>query len=225
MCGRFTLYVSYSELVERFAAAGSAFPESDYAASYNIAPTQQVVAVINDGSKNRLGHLKWGLIPRWADDPKIGSRLINARAETVAEKPSFREAFRKRRCLIPADSFYEWQKTDNGKKPMRIRLKGEEVFALAGLWETWVFPEGERIHSCTAITTKPNSLMAGIHDRMPVILPREREQEWLDPENRDADALLALLAPYDAGRMEAYEVSSAVNSPKNNSPELIVPFC
>ncbi|SIT83819.1 SOS response-associated peptidase [Edaphobacillus lindanitolerans] len=224
MCGRFTLYVPYAELIERFSAT-AAIVESDYEASYNIAPSQQVVAVINDGNRNRLGKLKWGLIPRWADDPKIGSRLINARAETVADKPSFREAFKRRRCLIPADSFYEWKKADGQKKPMRIRLKGEEVFGIAGLWETWVSPDGEKVHSCTAITTKPNGLMAEIHDRMPVILPKEKEALWLDPGNRDTEALRELLVPFDAARMEAYEVSPGVNSPKNNGPELIVPYC
>ncbi|MET3574574.1 SOS response-associated peptidase [Bhargavaea ullalensis] len=224
MCGRFTLYVAYSDLIERF-GAGFAMPESDYSASYNVAPSQQVIAVINDGEQNRLGKLKWGLIPGWANDPKIGNRLINARAETLADKPSFRTAFQKRRCLIPADSFYEWKKTDGEKKPMRIRMKNEDVFGIAGLWETWVSPEGGKVHTCTAITTRPNPLMAEIHDRMPVILPRDKEQEWLDPNNRDTDSLRKLLVPFDADKMEAYEVSPEVNSPKNNGPALIVPFC
>ncbi|MCM3743692.1 SOS response-associated peptidase [Sporosarcina luteola] len=224
MCGRFTLFAPYYEIIDRFDIE-SAFSESDYIPSYNIAPSQQVVAVINDGRKNRLGHLRWGLIPPWAKDEKIGYKMINARAETVAEKPSFRKAFQKQRCILPADSFYEWQKKDGEKIPMRIRLKNDELFAIAGLWESWKSPDGQVIHTCTAITTAPNELMKPIHDRMPVILNREDEAAWLDPRNDDMDFLGNMLRSFDEKQMDAYSVSSAVNSPKNNEANLIVPVC
>ena len=224
MCGRFTLFAPYYEIIDRFDIE-SAFAENDYIPSYNIAPSQQVVAIINDGRKNRLGHLRWGLIPPWAKDEKIGYKMINARAETVAEKPSFRKAFQKQRCIIPADSFYEWKKEDGKKIPMRIKLKTDELFAIAGLWESWKSPEGKVIHTCTAITTKPNDLMKPIHDRMPVILKREDEAAWLDPRKNDVDFLGNMLLPFDEGQMDAYSVSSAVNSPKNNEESLIVPIC
>lgn len=224
MCGRFTLFAPYFEIIERF-DIGVAFQESDYFPSYNIAPSQQVVAIINDGKKNRLGHLRWGLIPSWSKDEKTGYKMINARAETVSEKPSFRNAFKKKRCLIPADSFYEWQKVDDGKVPLRIKLKSDELFAIAGLWESWVSTDGSIIHSCTAITTVPNELIKPIHNRMPVILKREHEAAWLDPKNEDIEFLNNLLIPFDEKQMEAYFVSSAVNSPKNNGKSLIIEMC
>lgn len=224
MCGRFTLFAPYYEIIDRFTIE-SAFPESDYMPSYNIAPSQQVVAIINDGSKNRLGRLRWGLIPPWAKDEKIGYKMINARAETVAEKPSFRKAFQKQRCIIPADSFYEWQRKDGAKIPMRIKLKNDELFAIAGLWESWKSPDGKVIHTCTAITTEPNALVRPIHNRMPVILKREDESAWLDPRNDNVDFLGNMLLPFDERQMDAYSVSSAVNSPKNNEESLILPVC
>ncbi|WP_252502563.1 SOS response-associated peptidase [Sporosarcina sp. Marseille-Q4943] len=224
MCGRFTLFAPYYEIIDRFDIE-SAFSENDYIPSYNIAPSQQVAAIINDGHKNRLGHLRWGLIPPWAKDEKIGYKMINARAETVAEKPSFRKAFQKKRCILPADSFYEWQRKDGEKIPMRIKLKNDELFAIAGLWESWESPNGTVIHTCTAITTEPNELVKPIHDRMPVILRREDEAAWLDLRNDDVDFLGNMLRPFDEKQMEAYSVSSAVNSPKNNEESLIVPVC
>ena len=224
MCGRFTLFAPYYEIVERF-TVGSALPEREYTPSYNIAPSQKVVAIINDGSRNRLGLLRWGLIPHWAKDEKIGYKMINARAETVAEKPSYRQAFRKRRCILPADSFYEWKRKDGQKIPIRIKLKNDGLFGIAGLWESWLSPDGTLIHTCTAITTEPNELMKSIHDRMPVILKREEEAAWLDPHNDDIDFLGNMLKPFDEEQMEAYKVSSAVNSPKNNGESLIVPVC
>lgn len=224
MCGRFTLFAPYYEIIDRFDIE-SAFSESDYIPSYNIAPSQQVVAIINDGRKNRLGHLRWGLIPPWAKDEKIGYKMINARAETVAEKPSFRQAFRKQRCILPADSFYEWQRKDGEKIPMRIKMKNDELFAIAGLWEAWKSPEGKVIYTCTAITTGPNDLMQPIHDRMPVILKREDEAAWLDPRNDTVNFLGNMLRPFDENQMDAYSVSPAVNSPKNNEVSLILPVC
>ncbi|MDN4606953.1 SOS response-associated peptidase [Sporosarcina highlanderae] len=224
MCGRFTLFAPYYEIMDRFRIE-AAFEESDYMPSYNIAPSQQVVAIINDGEKNRMGHLRWGLIPPWAKDEKIGYKMINARAETVAEKTSYRKAFSKQRCIIPADSFYEWQRKDGEKVPMRIKLKTDELFAIAGLWETWKSPDGKLIHTCTAITTEPNELVKPIHNRMPVILNKEDEGIWLDPKNTDVQSLGNLLKPFDKDQMDAYIVSSAVNSPKNNEESLILPVC
>lgn len=166
MCGRFTLFTDIEEIKERFDIQGS-FDE-EYQFSYNIAPSQSVLSVINDGVRNRLGYLRWGLIPFWAKDEKAGYKMINARAETIAEKASFRNAYKKKRCLIVADSFYEWKKTPERKIPMRIKLKNHAPFGMAGLWESWKSPEGISIYSCSVITTVPNELMTSIHDRMPV---------------------------------------------------------
>ncbi|TWT16086.1 SOS response-associated peptidase [Planomicrobium sp. CPCC 101079] len=221
MCGRYSLFTDYAAILERFDIEEVSLDESAYSPNYNIAPSQQVIAVVNDGTKNRLGLLKWGLIPPWAKDPKIGYKMINARAETAAEKPSFRNAFKKKRCLIVADSFYEWRRVDEQKTPMRIKMKSEEPFAFAGLWESWKSPDGKTVNTCSILTTKPNDLMAAIHDRMPVVLSKEAEKVWLDPSVQDPEVLSGLLKPFDAKQMEAYEVSPAVNSPKNNGPELI----
>ncbi|WP_412055474.1 SOS response-associated peptidase [Bacillus inaquosorum] len=158
----------------------------------------------------------------WAKDEKIGYKMINARAETLSEKPSFRKPLVSKRCIIPADSFYEWKRLDPKTKiPMRIKLKSSNLFAFAGLYEKWNTPQGNPLYTCTIITTKPNELMEDIHDRMPVILTDENEKEWLNPKNTDLDYLQSLLQPYDPNDMKAYQVSSLVNSPKNNSPELI----
>ncbi|WP_033542592.1 SOS response-associated peptidase [Planococcus sp. CAU13] len=221
MCGRFALYADYKMILERFDIDQASFEEEEYEPSYNIAPSQQVAAVISDGSSNRLGKLQWGLIPPWAKEAKIGYKMINARAETAAEKPSYRNAFKKKRCLIIADSFYEWRKEETGKKPMLIKMKSDEPFAFAGLWESWKSPEGETVYSCSILTTSPNNVMESIHDRMPVILSKEAEKIWLDPDVQDIGLLESLLKPFDAAEMEAYEVSDQVNSPKNNTPELI----
>jgi putative SOS response-associated peptidase YedK len=220
MCGRFSLFANFREIEERFGEA--TFEEDEYEESYNIAPSQMVLSVINDGVKNRLGYLKWGLVPSWAKDSKVGFKMINARAETVHEKPSFREAFKKKRCLIVADSFYEWKRTENRKVPMRIKMKNNELFAMAGLWESWKSPSGELVHTCTILTTAPNDLMSTIHDRMPVILKQADEQSWLNPEVKTIDELKPFLIPLENGLLEAYEVSDKVNSPKNNDSDLIV---
>ncbi|MGG1446421.1 SOS response-associated peptidase [Bacillus subtilis] len=189
---------------------------------FYVAPSQNILAIINDGSNNRLGKLRWGLIPPWAKDEKIGYKMINARAETITEKPAFRKPLVSKRCIIPADSFYEWKRLDPKTKiPMRIKLKSSNLFAFAGLYEKWNTPVGNPLYTCTIITTKPNELMEDIHDRMPVILTDENEKQWLNPKNTDPDYLQSLLLPYDADDMEAYQVSSLVNSPKNNSSELI----
>ncbi|TDL80210.1 SOS response-associated peptidase [Peribacillus frigoritolerans] len=224
MCGRYTLFAEYADLVDRF-QIGAAIEEDEYVYSYNIAPSHEVLSVINDGTQNRMGFLKWGLIPPFAKDEKIGYKTINARAETLADKPSFRNAFRKKRCLVLADSFYEWKRQAGGKTPMRIKLKTGEPFGMAGLWETWKSPTGKTIYSCTVITTEPNKLMSSIHDRMPVILKPEDEARWLDPSIHDPDDLHPFLKPFDETQMEAFEVSSEVNSPKNNGVHLIREIC
>ncbi|MCQ6280400.1 SOS response-associated peptidase [Bacillus sp. EB600] len=225
MCGRFTLFANYNDIIDRFDIQ-AAIQEELYLPSYNIAPSNSVLSVINDGTKNRLGFLRWGLIPPWAKDEKIGYKLINARAETLIVKPSFRDAYKKRRCIVIADSFYEWKRNQNKTKtPMRIKLKSNKLFAMAGLWERWKSPEGNTIYSCTVITTAPNELMKDIHDRMPVILRPENEKVWLNPVINELNSLNHLLEPLPEEMMEAYEVSSLVNSPKNNSPNLIQQIC
>lgn len=222
MCGRFTLTSDIDFVITRFNISGK-FGKDDYKLRYNIAPSQPVLSIINDGSINRAGYLKWGLVPTWASDPKIGYKMINARAETLAEKPSFKTAFKKRRCLVIADSFYEWTHEGKNKKPMRIKLKNSEPFSMAGLWERWTAQDGQVINSCTIITTAPNKLMSDIHDRMPVILNHEDEQIWLDPSIKDTKYLNHFLVPYDENLMDYYEVSPAVNSPRNDFEELIKP--
>ncbi|WP_042455482.1 SOS response-associated peptidase [Neobacillus dielmonensis] len=225
MCGRFTLTATVDELIDRFDIQAF-LDEQNYVQSYNIAPSQSVLAVINDGKTNRMGFLKWGLVPSWAKDPSISYKLINARAETLREKPSFRQAYQKRRCLIVADSFYEWKRhEDKSKTPMRIKLKTGDLFGMAGLWEHWKSPNGESVFSCSVVTTAPNELMSTIHDRMPVILKQEDEKIWLNPAANDLDDLQRLLVPFDPNAMEAYQVSPLVNSPKNNSIELIQKIC
>lgn len=225
MCGRFTLTASIEEILNRFDIEAFLEQES-YLPNYNVAPSQSVLAIINNGSINKMGYLRWGLIPPWAKDMKIGHKMINARAETLTEKPSFRNAYRNKRCLIVADSFYEWKRGGtNSKTPMRIKLKNDELFGMAGLWEQWISPEGKAFYTCSVITTAPNELMESIHNRMPVILKPEDEKRWLDPTIINSKELNHLLAPFDANLMEAYEVAPLVNSPINNSIELIQKIC
>lgn len=221
MCGRFTLTVEEQVIEKLYKITNSI--SGEYHQRYNIAPSQTILTIMNDGTNNRAGYLKWGLIPFWAKDPKIGYKMINARAETLQEKASFKYAYKKRRCLILADGFYEWKRDGSEKKPMRITLKENNVFAMAGLWEKWTSPAEETIHSCTIVTTKPNELMQNIHDRMPVILTKESEKLWLDRSMVDPYILQEALQPYDAKEMIAYEVSSLVNSPRNEGEELIMP--
>ena len=165
--------------------------------------------------------MRWGLIPFWAKDPKIGARMINARAETVAEKPAFRNALKKRRCLVLADGYYEWQKTPTGKRPFRIVMRSGEPFAIAGLWETWKDPQGNVVPSCSIITTAANDFLSPIHNRMPVILPRETEEMWLNSDLEEASALTDILISYPGDGMDAYEVSTMVNYARNDGPEVI----
>ena len=219
MCGRYTLRTPVEKLAEEFGFDASSV---ELPPNYNVAPTQEVAAVLSEGGERRLELLRWGLIPSWADDPGIGSRMINARAETAPEKPSFRRAFRERRCLIPADGFYEWKRMNGAKQPFYIRMKEGRPFAFAGLWEGWKDNGGPEIRSCAILTTRPNALAGEIHDRMPVILPAGSYDAWLDPE-AEKEELVALLAPYPEAEMEAYPVSRFVNSPSNNDPRCIEP--
>lgn len=222
MCGRFSLVQDPNQL--RAAFAWLHIPD-EIEPRYNVAPTQPVAVVPNDG-RQQLEFYTWGLIPFWAKDPSIGSRMINARAETLAEKPSFKSALRQRRCLILADSFYEWKQEPGmkTKTPMRIQLKDGQPFAFAGLWERWKSPEGTDLRSCTIITTEPNEFMAAIHNRMPVILPSADYMRWIEPESREPEELLGLLKPYPADMLMAYPVSRLVNSPANDNAEVIQPL-
>jgi putative SOS response-associated peptidase YedK len=224
MCGRFTTTNADPEKIkESFDLKET--PSSDVLTPrYNIAPSQDIAVVAHDeNNDNKLGLMRWGLIPSWAKDPKIGYKMINARGETVHEKPSFRTAFKKRRCLIIADGFYEWRKNADGSKtPMYIRMEDGEPFAFAGLWERWENPHsGTLVTTTTIITTTANDLMRDIHERMPVIVPRDMYPTWLSREMQDSDELRHLILPYPADLMTAYPVSKKVNSPNNDSPDLI----
>ena len=220
MCGRFALLATGSEIAETFALTET----PQLAPRYNIAPTQPVAAIrLHPHSGQReWTHFHWGLIPSWAKEPNMGARMINARSETVAEKPAFRAAFKRRRCLVPASGFYEWQKTGSSKQPMYIHPADAPLFAFAGLWETWQIPGGGELDSCTILTTTPNSLMRAIHDRMPVILEPEDFAMWLDPGERPENGL-HLLRPFSPEKMSTYPVSTFVNNPRNEGPNCIAP--
>lgn len=218
MCGRFTLVTNLELWNARFQIEVIPF---EIQPRYNIAPGQLIPAIISDQGKRRIGQLKWGLVPSWVQDEKSGYKMINARSETLTEKPAFRRLFERKRCIIPADSFYEWMKLGKAKQPMRIMMKSGEPFAFAGLFDTWASPIGDKLHTCTIVTTKPNDVVADIHDRMPVILRQEDEGIWLDREKFDSDLLQSLLVPYDSDMMRAYPVSTMVGSPKNDLPECI----
>ena len=219
MCGRFTLTVDPADQEET--VTEFEYP-ARFAPRFNIAPTQPVLTIPNDG-KNRAEFLAWGLIPSWAKDPSIGNRLINARGETLAEKPAFRGGYKYKRCLILADGFYEWksQAGTKTKVPHFIHLKSRTVFAFAGLWDEWHSPDGSSVRSCTIITTEPNKLMAGIHNRMPVMLQPQDYEDWLDSAPRTPDTLNQLIKPFPADLMEAYAVSTLVNSPANDRAECL----
>ncbi|MCX6246045.1 MAG: SOS response-associated peptidase [Bacteroidetes bacterium] len=216
MCGRYSFILEDEMIKERF---GVTVRSAIYKARYNCAPGQKL-AVISNENPEELSLYRWGLIPFWAKDPKIGYKLINARTESVLEKPSFKTSLRSKRCLVLADGFYEWRKSPE-KTPFRIMQKDGSAFAMAGLWDKWISPEGEEVRSFSILTTGPNSLMEKIHDRMPVILDRETEKRWI--ENVRMEDLMEFLKPFPASSMVAYPVSSLVNSSKNDSPELIVP--
>jgi putative SOS response-associated peptidase YedK len=222
MCGRFTLFVDPKDLMELL--PGFEVPD-EWLPRYNIAPSQPVAVAPNTGQQ-RIEFYRWGLIPSWAKDRAIGNRMINARAETLAEKPSFRTAYRRRRCLVLADGFYEWRKEpgQSTKTPMYIQQKSGKPFAFAGLWEIWRSPHDEEIRSCTIITTRPNELLADIHNRMPVILDPAGYELWLDPEEQGPERLDPWLRPYPASEMVAHPVSTLVNNPVNDLPVCIAPL-
>ena len=220
MCGRFTLAATIEDIAAEFGVANITVKHEP---RYNIAPAQDVLVLVQNGER-RLEKFRWGLVPHWSKGPSPRYSMINARAETVAEKPSYRVPFERRRCLVLADGFYEWQRVGDAKVPMYIRLKSGRPFGMAGLWDLWVPAEGgEPLRSCTIITTTPNKLLKPIHDRMPVILPENAVDPWLTLEGPKKEKLLALLKPYPESDLEAYSVSRYVNSPSNDSPRCIQP--
>jgi putative SOS response-associated peptidase YedK len=227
MCGRFVSTSPPDELAAYFGA--EAVAEAVLEPNYNVAPTQDVLAVVEADGGRYLDAFFWGLVPSWAKDVKIGSRMINARAETLAEKSAFKKPFATRRCLVPADGFYEWKKIGTGKKPkkqpMFIRRLDGEPLAFAGIWSLWRGPDRDQepLRSLTIVTTAPNELMGAIHDRMPVILPEERWAPWLDRTNDDLGALQAMLVPLPDGLLTATPVATLVNNVRNNGPELLHP--
>jgi putative SOS response-associated peptidase YedK len=225
MCGR---YVSATPPDQIAAYFGAEAPEALLAPSYNVAPTTDVYAILSDGTTRHLDAFHWGLVPLWAKDPKIGSKMINARAETIAEKNAFKSAFKRRRCIIPADGFYEWRKDPDAppkakKQPYFIHRPDGEPFAFAGLWEVWKGPnkDQEPLRSCTIITTTPNEPMAAIHDRMPVILPASAWDTWLDRDIDDLELLGKLLVPAPPELITMHTVSTDVNNVRNNNERLI----
>ena len=215
MCGRYTLTVPVDRLAGEFDLDGGV---GELSPNYNVAPTQSVATVLAENGGRRLEMLRWGLVPSLADDPEIGSRMINARAETAPEKPSFRSAFKRRRCLIPADGFYEWKREEGGKQPFYFHMEDGRPFAFAGLWEEW----HDELRTCAILTTSPNEVAAKIHNRMPVILPREDYDAWLDPE-AEKEELVSLLRPYPGDDLETFPVSRFVNSPRNNDERCVEP--
>jgi putative SOS response-associated peptidase YedK len=220
MCGRFTLTVDAHQIREAF--PWITVPD-EILPRYNIAPSQPI-AVIPNNRKDQLDYFIWGLIPSWAKDPSIGIRMINARAETLDTKPSFRASFKRRRCLILADGFYEWQSVPKSKTkiPYYVKMKNNQPFAFAGLWESWYGPDGSNILSCTIITTEPNTLLKNIHNRMPVILPKNTYQLWLQDKEAQPSLMEPLLVAYPTQEMEAYPVSTIVNNPAHETPECIL---
>jgi len=220
MCGRFTLACDLEFLIDRFQIHYPIGFQYEY--RYNIAPSQHVTAVIRGEHGNKMGNLRWGFVPSWAKDASVGFKMINARSETVATKPSFKNALSNQRCLIIADGFYEWkQEEEKKKRPFCITLRERKPFAFAGLWSVWE-KDGERLATCTILTTEANTLMSELHHRMPVILSEEAEDTWLDPHT-DRQTLLGLLAQCSSEQMVYYEVSTAVNSAKNQSKDLLIP--
>lgn len=219
MCGRFTLTANPTVVQDAFSL--TTIPDG-IEPRYNVAPTQPVAVITNEDASALTFH-RWGLVPSWAKDITIGNKLINARAETAHEKPSFRAAFKRRRCLIPTTGFYEWKKTGGAKAPHFIHLRDEPVFAFAGLWEVWYSPEGDQLRTCTILTTDANAMMTPLHDRMPVILNPSDYALWLSKDELEVEELLPLMRQYDPDRMTHYEVSPMVNRPTIDSPELVEP--
>ena len=219
MCGRFTLKTPREAITKQFGVE----IDEELAPRFNITPAQSVDAIrmARAGNGREIVRLKWGLIPSWAKDAGIANKLINARSETLSEKPSFREAFKRRRCLVVADGFFEWDKKGKTRRPFYFQLKNERPFAFAGLWDRWTGQDGDRVETCTIITTTPNELLARVHDRMPVILPPEVYNTWLDEDVRNTEACKELLCPYPSSEMISYPVGTLVNSPQHQGAELI----
>lgn len=220
MCGRYALFSHLSQIKEAFDIQQVRWEPPT---SYNVAPTHEVAVVVRRDGDHVLEKMRWGLIPAWAKDLEIGSRMINARVETLAEKPSFKRPLKGQRCLVIADGFFEWAKTERGKIPMFIRSKSGRPFGFAGLYDIWKPPDGEPISSCTIVTTCANELMQPIHDRMPLILAQPYQLAWLDPATPNIEAWLSTLAPFPGSELEIYPVSRRVNSPQYNDAELIQP--
>lgn len=220
MCGRYTLLQDELKIRQRFDIPHVI---EGYYPSYNIAPSQQVLAVIHDGNKRRAGFLQWGLIPSWAKDEKIGNNMINVRSETAHKKPSFRNLMVRKRCLVIADSFYEWQKTDEGKVPKRIQLENRELFAFAGLWDKWR-QDDKTIFTCTLLTKDSDEFMRDIHHRMPIILPRDKEDNWINQSFVNAEEAHQFLNTFQIDPLMAYTVSDFVNNAKNNDATCIEPI-
>lgn len=222
MCGRYRLSRRKEVLAEHF---GADFADLDWQPRYNIAPTQPVPVIRRDdrGPTLHASLMRWGLIPSWATDATIGARMINARSETAASKPSFREPLHKRRCLIPADGFYEWVRGAKRKQPFCFEVGDGGIFAFAGLWDRWRGPDGQAVETCTILTTTPNELLAAVHDRMPVILAPEHHGRWLDPSMQDVASAVDLLKPFDSKLMKRYPVSTHVNLVANDDSECSAP--
>lgn len=218
MCGRFTSLLSPELLAIIFGKE----PPERLTFRYNIAPTQMVLFVRKSGSGEcSFSSARWGLVPHWAKDPSLGSRMINARCETVHEKPAFRQVIRTRRCIVPASGFFEWQATPSGKLPYYVTMADDSPLFFAGIWDSWKAPDGTNLETCSILTTEANSLMAPIHDRMPVIINRDNIRKWLDPGITNPEKLEDLYQPYPAELMQAWRVSPFVNSPRNDAPACI----
>ncbi|MGI6750124.1 MAG: SOS response-associated peptidase [Atribacter sp.] len=217
MCGRFALIITPAELEKIFGLR----LDEEFNPRYNIAPSQTVpvITYLEKNNKKKLSSMKWGLVPSWAKDPSIGDRMINARSETIQEKPSFRNAFQRRRALIPASGFFEWKREGTTKNPYFIGMKEMKTFAFAGLWERWVH-DNNFLETFTILTTEANELVRPIHDRMPVIMPESVYDIWLYPST-DISQIIPLLAPYPENKMQAYPISKLVNNPKNDGPEIL----
>jgi putative SOS response-associated peptidase YedK len=226
MCGRFSSSTQLSFLLERFRAEPSGV--EDHQPSWNVAPASDILVVVaGDDGARQLRELRWGLVPRWSKDPKTGNRMINMRAETVREKPTWQRTLARKRCIIPIDGFYEWQDQGKGrrKQPFYIVARDEQPLALAGLWATWRDPDGDdELWTCTILTTTANKLMASVHHRMPVILAPESWDAWLDPDNHDVEQLAALLRPAPEELLALWPVDPAVGNTRNNRPELLHPL-
>jgi putative SOS response-associated peptidase YedK len=219
MCGRFTQERSSSELAEIFEAEDLAELEGD---RFNVAPTDEANVIVQRSERRAVTRYRWGLIPHWADDPRIGSKMFNARAETLARSPAFRDAFARKRCLVPVDSFYEWRREGNLRVPFRVVRDDGRPLTLAGLWAGWRDDDtGEIRRTFTIVTSGPNSLMRPIHNRMPVVVPPEAWERWLDPSLSNPAQLQGLLQPFEDDHLEAYEVSRLVNNVRNDGPDLI----